>query len=87
MHAASRALLVLAVALAGCHRAEAPPAQGARDGHGPYVVQDWPLPVAPGAAEPELVVAPDGRLLLGWVSSVAGRRNALQFSDTDANGR
>ena len=87
MHAATRALLAFAVALAGCHRAEAPQAQGERHGQGPYVVQDWPLPVAPGAAEPELVVAPDGRLLLGWVSSVPGRRNALQFSDTDASGR
>ncbi|MGN6512783.1 MAG: sialidase family protein [Lysobacteraceae bacterium] len=89
MHAAVRALpvLVLAAALAGCHRAEAPPAQAARSGQGPWVVQEWPLPATPGAVEPGLVVGPDGRLLLSWVSSVPGRRNALQFSDTDAAGR
>lgn len=87
MHAAARALLVLTVALAGCHRAEAPQAHDAKNAHGPFVVQDWPLPAAPGAAEPDLVVAPDGRLLLGWISSVPGRRNALQFSDTDVDGR
>lgn len=88
MHAVARALLVLTVAgLAGCHRAEAPQAPGARNGHGPFVVQEWALPATAGAAEPDLVVAPDGRLLLGWISSVPGRRNALQFSDTDAEGR
>lgn len=87
MHAVARALLVLTVGLVGCHRAQAPQAPGARAGHGPYVVQDWPLPATPGAAEPDLAVAPDGRLLLAWMSSVPGRRNALQFSDTDADGR
>ncbi|HSR65436.1 MAG TPA: sialidase family protein [Xanthomonadaceae bacterium] len=87
MPTVARALLVLAVALTACHRTEAPPAKAEQPGHGPFVVQDWPLPVAPGAAEPDLVAAPDGRLLLGWISSVPGRRNALQFSDADADGR
>ncbi|NUS38460.1 MAG: exo-alpha-sialidase [Lysobacter sp.] len=86
MHATVRASLVLAVALAGCHRTQAPQAHGAQNAHGPFVVQDWALPATPGAAEPDLVVAPDGRLLLGWISSVPGRRNALQFSDTDPAG-
>ena len=29
---------------------------------------DWPLPVTRAAAQPDLVVAPDGRLLLSWVA-------------------
>lgn len=44
----------------------------------------WVLPSAPGAAQPDLVLAPDGRLLLSWLDSVPGRRTRLQFSDFDA---
>lgn len=89
MTAVARPLSCLAVALvvAACHRAEAPQAQPAHTGHGAFVVQEWALPATPGAAEPDLEVSPDGRLLLSWINSVPGRRNALQFSDTDQNGR
>ena len=81
------ACLALALALAACHREQ--PAQAARPhtGKGPYVVEEWALPTAPGTLAPHLQASPDGRALLGWISSVAGRRNALQFADADANGR
>jgi hypothetical protein len=85
----ARPLLCLAAALsiAACHREEATTGQPPHTGHGPFVVQEWALPVTPGTADPHLEVGPDGRFLLSWLSVVPGRRNALQFSDTDANGR
>lgn len=54
--------------------------------HGP-ALQVWPLPSGPGAAQPDLRLAPDGRLLLGWLESVEGRRTRLQFADFSADGR
>lgn len=89
MNTAARPLLCIAVALAlvACHREASPQAGRARTGHGPFVVEEWALPAVPGTAEPALAVSGDGRMLLSWMNSVPGRRNALQFSDTDANGR
>jgi hypothetical protein len=85
----ARPLLCLAAALslAACHREEAATGQPPHTGHGPFVVQEWALPTTPGTVDPHLEVSPDGRLLLSWINSVPGRRNALQFSDTDADGR
>ena len=79
--------LAAVLLLAACHRAETPQAGHAHTGRGPYVVEEWALPVAPGTLAPDLQASPDGRALLAWISSVPGRRNALQFSDADANGR
>jgi hypothetical protein len=79
------ALLSLPLALAGCQRA---PTDGAAVAvHGDYARQDWLLPSSPGAAQPDLVATPDGRLLLSWISNVPGRRNALQFAAWDDAGR
>lgn len=85
----ARPLLCFAAALslAACHRDEAATAQPPHTGHGPFVVQEWALPATPGTVDPHLETGPDGRLLLSWLSVVPGRRNALQFSDTDATGR
>jgi hypothetical protein len=89
MNAAARPLLCLAIALAlaACHRETSPQAGRAHTGHGPFVVEEWALPAAPGTVEPDLAASSDGRMLLSWMNSVPGRRNALQYSDTDANGR
>ena len=81
------ACLVLSLGLVACHRAEAPQAGHAHTGKGPFVVEEWPLPATPGTAEPGLQASPDGRLVLSWMNTVPGRRNALQFSDTDPDGR
>jgi hypothetical protein len=75
------AFLLLPLALAACHRgapaagAGAPPADPAK----PVAVHEWPLPSAIGSAQPDLAVTPDGRVLLSWINSLEGRRNALQF--------
>ena len=83
------AFLLLPLALAACHRgapgdggaAAASPAPAAThaDPAMPYAVHEWPLPSGPGSAQPDLASTPAGRLLLSWISSIEGRRNALQF--------
>jgi hypothetical protein len=83
------ALLVLAVA--ACHRdapapAPATAAAAAIDLAKPWSVHDWPLPSTIGSAQPDLALTPDGRVLLSWISSLPGRRNALQFVAMADNG-
>jgi hypothetical protein len=81
-------VLLLPFALAACHRGApdaaspaqaAPAAQAPADPATPLTVHEWPLPASTGSAQPDLAAAPDGRLLLAWISRVEGRRNALQF--------
>jgi len=48
-----------------------------------YAVSPWPLIAGNGSAQPDLIVAPNGRLLLTWISSEVGRRPALLFSSYD----
>ena len=48
---------------------------------GDLAIEAWPLPAMPGTASPDLSLAPDGRLLLSWISEVPGRRPAFQFAE------
>lgn len=81
-------LAVLVLALAACNRGAEPAAAGMQPkGPPPYVVTDWVLPSSPGSAQPNLVATEDGRLLLTWINSVPGRRNALRFAALGDNGR
>ena len=48
---------------------------------GDIAIEPWSLPAAPGTAQPDLIVAPDGRLILSWISSTPGRRPALQLAE------
>jgi hypothetical protein len=68
--------------LAACQR-EAGPETAGKAGE----VRVWPLPAEPGAAQPDLAVAADGRLLLSWLSVRKGRDNALQFAAYGTDGR
>lgn len=77
-------LLAVALAVAGCARdeqAETSATAAARPG-----LQQWTLPAGPGSAQPDLVRAPDGRLLLSWLESVQGRRTRLQYAEFGASG-
>lgn len=66
------------VLLAGCAaEVEAPKPVLAGD----IAIEAWPLPAMPGTAQPDLSRAPDGRLLLSWISEVPGRRPAFQFAE------
>ncbi len=46
------------------------------------VVAPWALPAPPGAAQPDLVRAPDGRLLLSWLEPVETAGHRLQLAAT-----
>lgn len=48
-----------------------------------YAVSPWLLIAGNGSAQPDLIVAPNGRLLLTWISSEVGRRPALLFAVYD----
>jgi hypothetical protein len=45
-----------------------------------YRLHDWPLPTPDGAAQPDLVAAPDGSLLLSWIEPAGEGRHALRFA-------
>jgi len=73
------AALAIACLLGACQRGEdtaaaAPPKPDAAG----FTIVDWPLPTTDGAAQPDLVVAPNGNLLLGWVRPM-GERHAFQY--------
>lgn len=75
------AVIAGVLGVAACQRDPAPLANGKQAaGSIPSTITDWPLPSTAGAAQPDLVVSPDGRLLLSWISTQPGRRNALQFA-------
>lgn len=76
------ALVLLALASAACQRTPPATATAAAGTDAPparYIVRNWPLPSSTGAAQPDLALTADGRVLLSWISSLPGRRNALQF--------
>lgn len=45
-----------------------------------YRPRDWPLPTSEGAAQPDLITAPDGSLLLSWIEPAGEGRHALRFA-------
>ncbi|WP_159017045.1 hypothetical protein [Cognatiluteimonas profundi] len=79
------ALCAMALLLPGCQRAAPPvaPPTATRADHAP---RPWQLPTGPAAAQPALVATTDGRVLLSWIDSTPGRRNALQFAAWDGSG-
>ena len=52
---------------------------------GDISIEDWSLPAMPGTSQPDLSVAPDGRLLLSWINNQPGRRPAFQFAEHTAD--
>lgn len=76
---------VLLAALSACGNDEAPTT--APSAAAPPVaastpkVQAWTLPAPDGAAQPDLAVAPDGRLLLSWIEPTDGGHR-LQLAST-----
>ena len=77
----TRLLLPLAAAfalLAGCAGEEEQPKPSLV---GDLAIEPWALPAMPGSAQPDLALAPDGRLLLSWLNTQPGRRPAFQFAE------
>lgn len=57
----------------------------AADSHIAYELSAWKLPAPGYAAQPDLVVAPDGRLLLSWIETGNGSAHALMLAAFDGN--
>jgi hypothetical protein len=88
MNATSLAPIALLAALAAsaCDRnppdeaaPERPAAAAPRADAVAVAMREWPLPAPVGAAQPDLVRAPDGSLLLSWIER-EGKRHALKFA-------
>ena len=82
--------LTAALLLAACQREAATPTQPTAaaipsNDSQPFTTQPWSLPVTAAAAQPDLITAPDGRLLLSWVEP-QGDAHALKFA-TLTNGQ
>jgi hypothetical protein len=75
-----RLLLLAALACTACDRAPAPPAAATPAAPVHLVASPWSLPAPDGAAQPDLVRAPDGSLLLAWIERGESKRHALKFA-------
>ena len=74
--------LVLATSLAGCDAASgvsAPASPTTEPAAAALHATAWQLPAPDGAAQPDLVTAPDGTLLLSWIEP-RGDGHALRFA-------
>ncbi|HZW18897.1 MAG TPA: sialidase family protein [Luteimonas sp.] len=69
--------------LAGCQQVPQPETR--TDAAGNTLTQ-WPLPAPAGVAQPDLSLAPDGRLLLSWIRPFEKDRHALQYTTFDRTG-
>lgn len=78
------AALLAAAAAAGCQQAPQPATSTDAAGN---TITEWPLPAGRGAAEPDLFLAPDGRLLLSWIRPFSQNRHELQFNSFDRQGQ
>lgn len=72
---------LVATLLAAC-RAPIPESSGMAES-GP-VASPWALPAGAGSAQPDLVVAPDGALLLSWIEPTGEGRHRLRLSRTSS---
>jgi hypothetical protein len=64
---------------------ESVPASPTAGAHVSYDLSEWQLPVHGRAAQPDLVVGPDGRLLMSWIEAESGDAHALMFAAFDGD--
>lgn len=88
MKAIAPTVLLAILALTACERSPVPvpPSQPTAAAHKTYRASGWPLPVTAPAAQPDLIVAPDGRLLLSWIEP-RGDGHALRLATFSAGAR
>src|SRR5690606_26274231 len=77
--------VVLLLAVAACGK-DQDAAVVAADPKQPYTVHEWPIPAQAHSGQPDLALAPDGRVLLTWISRLPGRRPALMYVGMADNG-
>lgn len=77
-------LLACVLSTTGCGGDDADPDTATAPATMRTGLQSWTLPAGPGAAQPDLALAPDGRLLLSWLDVQEGRRTRFQFAQFGA---
>lgn len=85
-------ILLATLGCSGCQRAPDAAVETSTPGKvadvlAPLRATDWPLPATGGATAPDLHLAPDGRLLLSWIGTQPGRRDAVQYAANDTSGQ
>src|SRR3546814_14302210 len=84
MKPTSIAAIAVCALLAGCQQVPQP--ETTTDAAGNTLVE-WPLPAGAGAAQPDISLAPDGRLLLSWIKPFDRTRHELQYNTFDTAGQ
>src|SRR3546814_9343738 len=84
MKTTSIAAIAACALLAGCQQVPQP--ETTTDAAGNTLVE-WPLPAGAGAAQPDMSLAPDGRLLLSWIKPFDRTRHELQYTTFDTAGQ
>ena len=79
-------IVALCLLLPACRQQHDDTAKNAVASPAPRVMA-WPLPTQPGAASPDLRIAPDGRLLLAWLQADGRQAHRFMFAAADASGR
>ncbi|MCL6713594.1 hypothetical protein [Pseudoxanthomonas sp. z9] len=82
LRAGALGLLALLAACGGRERVDAETKRAEPASPPPAIarVREWNLPAPIGAAQPDLVIAPDGRRLLSWVEPAAGEAHRLRLA-------
>jgi len=52
----------------------------------PLIVRELGSPAGPGSGEPNLAIAPDGRVLLSWIEPAGEGRHTLRYAHLDGSG-
>src|SRR3546814_5372295 len=84
MNTTSIAAIAACALLAGCQQVTQPETTTAAAGN---TLVEWPLPAGAGAAQPDMSLAPDGRLLLSWVKPFDRTRHELQYTSLATDGQ
>ncbi|MDQ3511945.1 MAG: glycoside hydrolase [Pseudomonadota bacterium] len=82
MHPATPFALLALVALSGCKSEPAGTPDADASALSPYQTRTWQLPVEGHAAQPDLILAPDGDVLLSWIEpdASAPKSHVLKFA-------
>ena len=81
-------LLSLLMLLTACGKGTSESTRAVEAAPASYARNDWPLPTVGAAAQPDLVAARDGRLLLSWIEAGTGNSGSshrLKFAAFDGN--
>ena len=79
--------IVTCLLLSACNRPAPEPAAPATPAAQAPRIESWKLPAGPGAASPDLRIAPDGRLLLGWLQADGKDVHRFLFAAADNTGK